>query len=126
MPELLLVRGIPGTGKSTYARHYVDEYDYVHLEADMFFEKDGDYEFKRELLGQAHEWCKAECHKAMRTGRNIVVSNTFCTHREMWPYVTMAELMGYTVRVVALKHEYGSIHNVPEESMQRFRARWED
>ncbi len=62
----------------------------------------------------------------MQRKENIVVSNTFCTHREMDPYLRMAKRHNYTVRIVALKHEYGSIHNVPPDRMQRFKDRWED
>lgn len=127
MPELLIVRGIPGVGKSTYARAYVDEHSYTHLEGDMYFVgADGVYRFDYDKLGEAHAWCRAECEAAMQRRENIVVSNTFCTHREMNPYLRMAQRHGYTVRVVALKHEYGSIHNVPPDRMQRFRDRWED
>jgi predicted kinase len=125
MPKLLLIRGVPGTGKSTHAKHYVDEYSYTHLEADMYFERDGDYAFKREQLGAAHAWCQAECERAMQHKENIVVSNTFCTYREMEPYLRMAKRHNYAVRVVSLTHEYGSIHNVPEDAMMRFRARWQ-
>ena len=37
--ELVLVRGLPGSGKSTYARSL----GYPNFEADMFFIKDGKY-----------------------------------------------------------------------------------
>ncbi len=126
MPKLLLVRGIPGTGKSTFAKHYVDEFSYTHLEADMYFVgPDKVYRFDYNKLSAAHAWCRSECIQAMQRGENIVVSNTFCTLREMLPYLRYAHEFGYTVEVKTLKHEYGSIHDVPADRMQRFRERWE-
>ncbi len=127
MPKLLLVRGVPGVGKTTYAKAYVDEFSYKHLEGDMYFVgPDGVYRFEYDKLGEAHAWCRAECESAMQRGENIVVSNTFCTMREMIPYLQMARRHGYKVEVKALKHGYGSIHDVPPDRMQRFRERWEE
>jgi tRNA uridine 5-carbamoylmethylation protein Kti12 len=36
--KLILIRGLPGSGKSTIAREYVKQ-GYHHFEADMYFEK---------------------------------------------------------------------------------------
>ena len=41
MRNLYLLRGLPGSGKSTLARHIGDAF----VEADMFFLKNGKYEF---------------------------------------------------------------------------------
>ena len=126
MPKLILVRGVPGVGKTTYAKHLVNEFSYAHFEGDMYFERDGEYKFDYAKLGEAHAWCRAETESAMQRGENIVVSNTFCTLREMMPYIQMARRHSYKVDVITLKKEYGSIHGVPADRMQRFRERWEE
>lgn len=40
--ELVLIRGLPGSGKSTMAK-VLAQVGYEHYEADMFFERDGVY-----------------------------------------------------------------------------------
>ena len=41
-------------GKSTLAKRVCNQ----HIEADMFFMKDGEYKFDPTKLKQAHEWCR--------------------------------------------------------------------
>ena len=41
MKELFLLRGLPGSGKSTLAKSLGGK----HIEADMFFMIDGEYQF---------------------------------------------------------------------------------
>ena len=73
MKELILIRGLKGAGKSTLAKRVCNQ----HIEADMFFMKDGEYKFDHTKLKQANEWCREKTEMWMRDGYNIVVSNTF-------------------------------------------------
>jgi Chromatin associated protein KTI12 len=51
-PRLVLIRGVPGSGKSTRARELQE---YLHFEADMYFIRDGAYTFDSDLLPAAHQ-----------------------------------------------------------------------
>ena len=99
MKELFLLRGLPGSGKSTLAKSLGG----FHVEADMFFMKDGEYRFDGSKLKDAHEWCQNEVNLAMilnhTTGANnkIVVSNTFTQEWEMKAYTDLAESYDYNV-----------------------------
>ena len=123
---MLIVRGVAGTGKTTYAKAAADgmETRAAHVEADQFFtDQDGVYHFASEWLGDAHRWAQLEVKKNMIHWNDIVVSNTFTTFKEIKPYLELSNEFKYTVYVVTLTKEYGSVHNVPMEVMERQRAR---
>ena len=121
--SLILVRGLPGSGKSTYAASLSG---YRHFETDMFFEKKDGYKFDPEQLGQAHMWCQKIVKHELQMGANVVVSNTFTQRWEMQPYLDMAKEFNVPVDIVVMRGNYKSIHNVPDQAIERMRARWED
>ena len=126
-PTLYIVRGLPGAGKSTFAKRMLDtKMADAHFEADMYFEKDGKYQFDPGKLNAAHMWCRNEVEKALHDGRNVVVSNTFTKHSEMYPYIHFCKSNGYHYKVIRLETNYGSIHNVPPESIAKMKARFQD
>lgn len=124
MKKLVIIRGVPGTGKSTLASKQYGEYE--HLEADMYFiNGEGEYVFKADHIHEAHNWCQNWTKRLMlREEPGIVISNTFTTFREMKYYIDLAKSYGYEIEVISLTHEYGSIHGVPEETMQKMRNRF--
>lgn len=134
---LILIRGLPGSGKSTFAREYFPNEicfeklgmnpKYIHLEADMYFtDNEGNYNFNRSLLRNAHSWCQETAKIMMNQGLNVIVSNTFTTLKEMQFYLDHAKLLGIEVWVYHMTGNYGSIHNVPEETIEQMRNRFED
>jgi len=125
MTKLTLIRGLPGSGKSTYAKQLQLSNIARHLEADMYFiDRNGDYMFDARYLGHAHEWCLQSTGSFLIAGIDVIVSNTFTTMKEMRPYIDLANGLGAALDVVEMHSQYGSIHNVPEETMAKMRARW--
>lgn len=120
--ELILLRGLPGSGKSTFAKQICNQ----HVEADMYFEKDGPYKFDASKLDEAHKWCKLKTEMWMRNGYNVVVSNTFTQEWEMEPYYKLAEQYGYRVHSLVVENRHGGIneHNVPDETLDRMKKRF--
>ena len=125
MKELYLLRGLPGSGKSTLAKSISD----VHYEADMYFvNADGEYVFNPALLKDAHNWCQTMTQIAMEYNTpKVVVSNTFTQEWEMEAYYKLAEDYGYVVFSLIVENRHGGIneHGVPEEALDRMRARFE-
>lgn len=123
--ELIIIRGIPGSGKSTFAKTFEG---YVHLEADQYFMKDGIYQFNPKLLGKAHKWCQETCRLALLEGKNVVVSNTFTTHKEYRPYQDIATSpeINCVIRIWKCVGEFENVHGVPPEALQRMKDRWQD
>lgn len=125
--HLYIVRGIPGAGKSTYAKELQQMgHAPCHIEADMYFERTGKYLFDMEKLHAAHNWCLTTVQVLLNQGNRVVVANTFTTYKEVKDYVNYAKLNGHGVTLVTMNNNFGSVHNVPEETMQRMRERFED
>lgn len=121
--KLLIVRGVSGSGKSTFSRNFKD---FKHFEADMYFMKNGVYQFDGTKLGAAHGWCQSSVQKALESGDKVIVSNTFTTHREIKPYVDMAKSLGVVFMVVKCIGKWRNEHNVPDEVLQKMRDRWQN
>lgn len=95
--------------------------------ADDWFMRDGKYTWKAENVGIAHAWCQRKCRRFMKKQiGQIVVANTSTTEKEMIPYVDLAEQFGYRVFTVITESRHGnkSIHNVPESTLEKMRARF--
>lgn len=127
MPEIIIIRGVSGTGKTTLAKKMqAERRGCEHYEADMYFEKNGEYKFDARELPTAHLWCKNAVRFAMKSKSNVIVSNTFCQHWEYRPYLKMAKQYGYSVKIIVLKKIYGNIHGVIEDAVLRQMLRWQD
>ena len=125
MPTLYLIRGLPGSGKSTFARSFSNALRYVY-EADDYFVTDGVYQFDASKLGEAHSWCQQRARNDLESGMDCIVSNTSTTEREVETYAKIAEECGakFVSIIVETRHGGTNIHNVPEEKVQQMRNRF--
>jgi predicted kinase len=130
--ELILLRGLPGSGKTTLAKiilqlRSTDEPEV--LSADDFFEdKEGDYNFDPTKLKEAHNYCQFRCSERMRQQKaKIVVANTFTQEWEMDEYFKMAERYNYRVHTVVVENRHGNenVHGVPEDKLQQMKNRFQ-
>jgi predicted kinase len=121
---LYIVRGIPGSGKSTFAKTLGGQ----HYEADMFFiDGNGEYKFDGSKIKLAHNWCMIQTQKAMVDDEpKIVVSNTFTQEWEMETYFKLAEENGYKVFTIIVENRHGGVnqHGVPEDKLQMMKDRF--
>lgn len=120
--DLILIRGLPGSGKSTLAEKFTD---YRHFEADQYFMHEGKYRFNRDLLNQAHAWCQRLTRDALSEGDDVVVSNTFTQKWELEPYLQIASEFSITPTILEAKGNFQNIHGVPDEIIEKMKARWE-
>lgn len=123
MKTLYIVRGLPGSGKSSLAKKITE---LVYSADDFFTNKKGEYNFNVKLLGKAHEWCWGKVRDAMFIGANAVaVANTFTQAWEAEKYYQIAEEYGYSVFVIECQNDFGNVHDVPQESIDAMKERWE-
>ncbi|XP_063622449.1 uncharacterized protein LOC134794571 [Cydia splendana] len=104
---LILMRGLPGSGKSFLARQLVEmmcpsmNYKSFIFSTDDFFMHRGRYEFQRYMLPEAHLWNQNRVQEAIGRGLSpIIVDNTNVEIRHMESYVRAAVRGGYIIEVL--------------------------
>lgn len=124
MPKLIIVRGLPGSGKSTFAKAAFPELE--HVEADQYFMKDGEYNWDKSKLHSAHSYCYNKVLGLLHEGKGVVVSNTFVTRNDITNYLCMEDLVSeIQIYIFELHTSFGSIHNVPEETIAKMKDKWQ-
>jgi predicted kinase len=130
--ELILLRGLPGSGKTTLAKtilqlRITDDPEVLSAD-DFFINESGEYKFDSTKLKEAHQYCQFRCSERMRQQKSkIVVANTFTEEWEMKPYFDMAERYNYRIHTVIVENRHGSenVHGVPEEKLQQMQNRFD-
>ena len=135
MKTLYIIRGIAGSGKTTFANTIVDSI--AVCEADQYFvdKETGEYKFNPDEIKIAHQWCKDEVENRMKYNQDtygldyseIVVSNTFTQEWEMDPYFKLAEKYGYRVFSLIVENRHGgkNTHGVPDEKVEVMKNRFQ-
>ena len=130
MKNLILFRGLPGSGKSSLSSALCEKV----FSADMFFEdmdESGNlvYNFDFTKLKDAHAWCQKHTGLAMELKQydTIGVANTFTQEWEMQAYYDLAKSWGYTVFSLIVENRHGGVneHGVPEEVLTKMKDRFE-
>lgn len=130
--DLILLRGLPGSGKTTLA-HIILQHpaglEQEVLSADDFFENnEGEYNFDSTKIKEAHNYCQFRCSERMRQEKSrIVVANTFTQEWEMEEYFKMAERYNYRVHTIVVENRHGNqnVHGVPEDKLQQMKERFQ-
>lgn len=124
MPKLIIVRGVAGSGKSTFSKKLIElTNDFEHFEADMYFMNDGVYKYDKTKISTAHEWCYGKVLNNIKLGQSCIVSNTFIKNWEMEKYINLYNYCD--IYIVEMCTQYESIHNVPKETIQKMKEGFE-
>lgn len=130
MKEVYVCRGLPGSGKSTWARENFPKSNIVS--ADDFFTHGDEYKFDPKKIPQAHQSCFRKFIRMIDRGVSpIIVDNTNTQLWEMSPYILAGESFGYTVKIfefhVPVKlSSVMNVHGVPESTIKRMKSGWQE
>jgi len=144
--ELIVLRGLPSSGKSYLAKQLAGETGSVFSADDFHTDpKTGKYNWKPENVSKAHKWNHERVKKAIEEGISPVVIDN--THIKKWelialkPLVQLAQQNNYNVKIEepnsnwyhwdtafdpeALYERNKTTHNVPLESIKKMVENYE-
>lgn len=139
--QLVILHGLPSSGKSTLAKKMFDEtmqksLTCVIASTDSFFIENGNYVFDPKKLGYNHQRNKDRVQQAVNVGIDvIIVDNTNLTLDEVYPYALMGIKANYSIflqepattwaRDIDELMKRGT-HNVPRQSYERMLQRMQE
>lgn len=107
--QIIILRGVPGAGKSTIAQqiiadaHAKGENAVAFSSDDYFTTPAGEYRFDSAQLPQAHANCFRQFLEFLRGKTGIaIVDNTNTRIFEMSPYVLAGKAYGFEIKIIRL------------------------
>ncbi len=137
---LLVMRGLPGSGKTSFLNHLKGHFKYGNPVAvccadDYFTSSEGVYRFQPQLLRKAHDSCFERARGAIKRGTQFVcIDNTNSTVWEFQKYIDIAVISDYAIIVIEIvcqtedvfsRMSQRCVHQVPQDAVQKIQERWE-
>ena len=124
MKELILIRGLPGTGKSKFAQDFYPQY--MNLDIEDFFSRDGQYRFDASKIKDAHMWCLSLTKFYLNQGESVTVATHFCKEWEIMGYISAGIKYNAKIKIIVCDTVYGNPHKVPNHIQEQMKNSWEN
>jgi len=128
MRELLLLRGLPGSGKSSLAEILSEKGKHPQYSIDDYFiNSRGEYVFEFDKNHLAYKECQKKVEESMNSEAPfIIVHNVFSMEWEWEPYFKLASKYSYRVHVVCVENHHGgkNVHDVSQEQLEKMAAKF--
>ncbi len=126
---LLLLRGLPGSGKTTLAKALNHSFGCPIFSIDDYFTdpETGRYFFKYQENHLAYKQCEESAREALSNGHAmVIVHHTFTLDWEMEPYFLMASQFNCILHVVTVENYHGgqNEHDIQEEQMLKMAEKY--
>lgn len=131
-----IMRGLPGSGKSTVVSHLCDP-NTIFSTDKYFLNENGVYIFDGTKLGRYHQRNRDDFTTACRTAliSTVAVDNTNIRKKDMEAYINIAEDNNYNISVITVGSSKDAafqrlcaernLHGVPLASIQRMGLNFE-
>lgn len=132
MKQVVLMRGLPGSGKSYLAKRLIKNYkNGVIISTDDFFVVNGEYQWSYKFLSEAHKWCQGLFFRELFLSTPyIIVDNTFIKPWETFAYIEACVKHGYEWNIEESRTSWANdpeecfdrcTHNVPLSTIQKMK-----
>lgn len=126
--SIILIRGLPGSGKSSLARLLSENGKYpVYSVDDYFTDENGNYNFDHRKNHFAYDDCKKNVLKEIQNKmEKIFVDNTFTLDWEMEPYFKLAKENNYQIFVLTMEnyHSGVNVHGISMDQINKMAEKY--
>lgn len=101
---LIIVSGLPGTGKTTFAKALAESLDVPHLNSDIIRDelgKRGQYDQRTTSMIYQKMYDRAAAF--LQQGKSVIVDATFHKDAKRDPYLNLARAKGYPLKWIELQ-----------------------
>ncbi|MDO4433532.1 MAG: hypothetical protein Q4B82_02985 [Alysiella sp.] len=138
MQKFILLRGHEGSGKSTFAREKMAEFQRIYPDGEVvlidndeaLINEHGIYHFDFEQFTQAHRDNVLRQNQAFERGLHhperamlVINANPNQKSKTCYAQIERARLHGFMVEIYRLHHDFPNVHGVAPEDVARSRTR---
>jgi len=106
---LYITVGLPGSGKSTYAKNFIKDKDVEYLSSDELRAKFGSGETDQTCTNQVFAHIKRTVDEFLKDGKNVLVDATSVNRKERSDYIKTAKKYGAKVVAIVFKMDRQSL-----------------
>jgi predicted kinase len=127
--NLILLRGLPGAGKSSLANILSENGKYPVFAIDDYFTNKitGEYVFNFAENYLAYHQCEILCKQAIAKGiTKVFIDNTFTLDWELTPYFKLAAEFDYMLYVITVEkyHDNKNVHDISQEQLEKMAEKY--